>query len=135
MMHEEFEKLMGCNVKYDTYVNIIEPMYMALPNVSKEDFCKLLNKKAIELKPITKYRLEAKKIMEHLRETCEHYTDHDAIEKLDSLLSAMCSDYGWKGFTIEYGYYYEEIKRGCRYPKKINIYTNSYDYATSTIEI
>lgn len=135
MMHEEFEKLMGCNVKYDTYVNIIEPMYMALSNVSKEDFCKLLNKKAIELKPIVKYRSEAKEIMKHLRETCEHYTDNDAIEKLESLLSAMCSDYDWKGFTIEYAYYYEGIKRGCKYPKKICIYTDSYDYVTSTIEI
>lgn len=135
MMHEEFEKLMGCNVKYDTYVNIIEPMYMALPNVSKEDFCKLLNKKAIEIKPITKYRTEIKKIMIHLRDTCEKYTDYEAKERLESLLRNMINDYNWKGYWIENGYYYEGIKRGCTYPKKIRIYTSSYDYVTSTIEI
>ena len=44
MMHKEFEEIAGCEVSYEDYTNIIEPMYMAT-NMSKYEFVKTLNLK------------------------------------------------------------------------------------------
>ena len=44
MMHKEFEEISGCEVSYEDYTNIIEPMYMAT-NMSKYEFVKTLNLK------------------------------------------------------------------------------------------
>ena len=49
MMHHEFETIAGYEVSYETYTNIIEPMYMAT-NLTKQEFVKLLNRKALEVK-------------------------------------------------------------------------------------
>ena len=43
-MHKEFEEISGCEVSYEDYTNIIEPMYMAT-NMSKYEFVKTLNLK------------------------------------------------------------------------------------------
>ena len=53
MMKHEFEKLAGYEVTNETYDNIIEPMYMAT-NLSKSEFIKTLNRKALEYKPVRK---------------------------------------------------------------------------------
>ena len=53
MMKHEFEALAGYEVTTETYDNIIEPMYMAT-NLSKRDFVKTLNRKALEHKPVRK---------------------------------------------------------------------------------
>lgn len=53
MMKHEFEALAGYQVTTETYDNIIEPMYMAT-NLSKQDFIKVLNRKALEYKPVRK---------------------------------------------------------------------------------
>lgn len=50
MMWAEFEELAGYQVTMETYEKIIEPMYMAT-NMSKQDFIKVLNRKALEYKP------------------------------------------------------------------------------------
>lgn len=51
MMWQEFEELAGYEVSYETYSKIIEPMYLAIPeSVSKTDFIKMLNRKALEKK-------------------------------------------------------------------------------------
>lgn len=45
MMHEEFERIAGYEVTNEDYNEIIEPMYMALPNISKYEFVKMIDKK------------------------------------------------------------------------------------------
>ena len=49
MMWKEFEELAGYEVSFDTYEKVIEPMYMAT-DLSKADFVKVINRKAVELK-------------------------------------------------------------------------------------
>lgn len=53
MMKHEFEALAGYEVTTETYDNIIEPMYMAT-NLTKREFIKTLNRKALEYKPVRK---------------------------------------------------------------------------------
>jgi len=53
MMKHEFEAMAGYEVTNETYDNIIEPMYMAT-NLSKQEFIKTLNRKALEYKPVRK---------------------------------------------------------------------------------
>ena len=49
-MKHEFEQIAGYEVSNETYDTIIEPMYMATA-MSKQDFIKTLNRKALEYKP------------------------------------------------------------------------------------
>ncbi|MDO4333060.1 MAG: hypothetical protein Q4C58_10305 [Eubacteriales bacterium] len=46
MMKQEFEKLAKIQVTDETYTKVIEPMYLAT-DLSKQDFVKLLNLKAL----------------------------------------------------------------------------------------
>lgn len=41
-MHSEFVEMSGLNVSYKDYTEIIEPMYMAVENMSKQDFIKFI---------------------------------------------------------------------------------------------
>lgn len=41
MMYEEFTEISGCEISFDKYDKIIEPMYMAL-DMSKQDFCQMI---------------------------------------------------------------------------------------------
>lgn len=47
MMKQEFERLAKIEVTEETYTKVIEPMYLAT-DLSKQDFIKLLNLKALE---------------------------------------------------------------------------------------
>lgn len=60
MMKFEFEKIAGYEVSQETYDNVIEPMYLAT-NLSKSEFVKLLNRKALELKK--EYKPTVKKML------------------------------------------------------------------------
>ena len=42
MMHNEFIEMSGLNVSYKDYTEIVEPMYMAVDNMSKQDFIKFI---------------------------------------------------------------------------------------------
>lgn len=53
MMKCEFERIAGYEVSDKTYNEIIEPMYLAT-ELSKRDFVKLLNRKALETKKVRK---------------------------------------------------------------------------------
>lgn len=51
MMHEEFVKIAGYKVSLEDYKNVIEPMYMAMPDsVSKEEFVAMLDRSRFEVK-------------------------------------------------------------------------------------
>lgn len=53
MMKAEFERIAGYKVSEETYAKVIEPMYLAT-DLSKKDFVKILNRKALEVKEIRK---------------------------------------------------------------------------------
>lgn len=119
MMKHEFEEIAGYEVSFEDYNNIIEPMYMAT-NLSKQDFVQTINKKRFALKPVSKIVKEMKQIAAQLEETCTHYTDFVAKEKLESL----CREYidrkglnGIAGFMIN-----DEMKHTCYYPVSVSIY-------------
>lgn len=41
-MHSEFIEMSGLNVSFKDYTEIVEPMYMAVENMSKQDFIKFI---------------------------------------------------------------------------------------------
>lgn len=81
MMKHEFEALAGYEVSVADYDNIIEPMYMAT-ELSKEDFVKVICKERFALKSREELIQEIKRIAEHLKQTCDNYTDFEAKEKI-----------------------------------------------------
>lgn len=124
MMKHEFEAIAGYEVSWEDYNTIIEPMYMAIPeSISKQEFVKMIDKKRFALKPISKIEKEMKKIAKHLEETCNHYTDYDAKDKLDALAKEITERIGAKGFQIN-----EMMRWTCYYPVSVDIY--GYDYKT-----
>lgn len=126
MMHNEFEKLAGYEVSYQDYTNIIEPMYMAT-NLSKEEFVKCIDKKRFALKPISNIEKEIKEIAKGIKQTCTHYHDSEAEEKMNNLITEYIERKGLKdiaNYTIEYKQMFS-----CYYPTKIVIYSKK-DYRT-----
>ena len=119
MMKHEFEEIAGYEVSFEDYNNIIEPMYMAT-NLSKQDFVKTINKKRFALKPVSKIVKEMKQIAAQLEETCTHYIDFVAKEKLESLCREYIDRKGLKGiagFMVN-----DEMKQTCYYPVSVSIY-------------
>ena len=123
MMKHEFEALAGYEVSSKDYNDIIEPMYMAV-NLSKSEFVKTIDKKRFALKPVKSIVKEMKGIAKYLKETCNHYTDMEARERLEALVEEYIERKGYKGIVGHYtdaGYTYPN-ERGCTYPKAIEIY-------------
>ena len=139
-MYEEFEKIAGYEVSFEDYNNIIEPMYMALPNVSKQDFVKMIDKKRFAL-PTKKQMIDSmKKIAQHLHDTCERYTDYKAYDELEKIARDYAKRFhhitneDGKGYVILHReYYFEEIQRGCTYPKQLIIGSGLYEYERITL--
>lgn len=42
MMHSEFVEMSGLNISYKDYTEVVEPMYMAVETMSKQDFIKFI---------------------------------------------------------------------------------------------
>lgn len=117
MMWKEFEEIAGYKVSYDTYTNIVEPMYMAVPDsMTKQQFVKLLNRKAIEKRSVKAIVKEMKPIAEHMREVCDYYHDYDAAKKLEVLIKELNDNasYGYS-FMLENRNTMENY-RGCNFP-------------------
>ena len=70
MMHEEFERIAGYEVTFADYNDIIEPMYMALPNVSKQDFVKMIDRKRFALPAKAEIVRDMKRRAQFLFENC-----------------------------------------------------------------
>ena len=118
---EEFERIAGYEVSFEDYNNIIEPMYMALPNVSKQDFVKMIDKKRFAFKNEKQLINEMKKEAEHLRETCHWYTDFDSRDRLNDMIGKyMGRFYLGLDYFINHGYEYPGY-RGCSFPKELVI--------------
>lgn len=139
MMKQEFEELAGYEVSWEDYSKIIEPMYMAV-GLSKQDFIKTLDRKRFALPTKKEMVRKMKKIAEHLKETCGYYTDFEAKHELEALASQYAKrffGFNWQDMKAYYyfthGYEYEEIQRGCRYPKELVIGRNGTEYERITL--
>lgn len=121
MMWHEFEELAGYEVSFDDYSNIIEPMYLAVPEtVTKADFVKMIDKKRFALRPLKAILKEMKKDAESLKKSCTHFTDWETKEHLESLIDEYMSRRGFKGIA---GYMIEsKTIYSCCYPVRIVIY-------------
>lgn len=137
MMWQEFENLAGYEVTYETYTNIIEPMYMALPeSVSKADFIKMLDKKAFALPTKKEMVKEMKKLANGLFEICGHCSDWESEDKLEKLAKEYARRFhgiDWNNDLKSYvffnrGYEYPTVQRGCTYPRELVIGRDGYDY-------
>lgn len=126
MMWKEFEEIAGYEVSYEDYHNIIEPMYMAIPEgISKAEFVKMLNKKRFALPDPKALLREMRKEAKHLYEICGLCSDYESEKRLDKL----AKEYAKRKYGIDWvydskayvfflkGYEYPEVKRGCTYPK------------------
>lgn len=122
MMKHEFEQIAGYEVTVEDYDNIIEPMYMALPNVTKQEFVKMIDKKRFALKPLKKIEKEMKEIAKHLNDTCNRYTDYEAKDKLKELAQELTDRIGAKGYFIN-----ENMRWTCYYPISVDIYGHDYE--------
>ena len=131
MMKEEFEKIAGYEVSYEDYNQIIEPMYMAT-NLNKEDFVQCVNKKRFALTPLKNIVKDMKEIAYHLMLTCVHYTDYDAIQKLNELVEEYIGrkNIGSCGYRYTYGF-----RQTCYYPLSVEIYYTKTYKTVEKIEI
>lgn len=137
MMKHEFEALAGYEVSVADYDNIIEPMYMAT-ELSKEEFVKVICKERFALKSREEIIQEIKGIAEHLKKTCDHFTDYEAKEKLEALAEEYKERFGPYngGFLLNTRYTLERLGecRGCSYPAELEIYNSKY-HTTEKIKI
>ena len=124
MMYEEFMNMAGYEVSYSDYINIIEPMYMAL-DLDKSDFIKCLNRKRFELEPLDKIHKRMIKLANQIKDTCAHYTDYEAYDQIEALAENYKNRLQAFNYQIETT---EKLYNGCYhstcyYPCKIIFYT------------
>lgn len=139
MMWKEFEEIAGYEVSYETYTNVIEPMYNAV-NLNKRDFVKLLDKKAFALPTKAEMKREMRKIANVIFEGCGVRTFHEEENRLDKLAKEYAKRfYGieWaidmKSYVlIDKAYAYRGVRqeRGCSFPEQIVIGRDGVDYET-----
>ena len=128
-MKHEFEALAGYEVSFDDYNNIIEPMYMAIPDkYTKEDFVKMIDKKRFALPSLKAIKADMRRTAQHLRETCDHYTDWEAKEHLQEVAEVYRKRIGAAGECINTKWTLEYLGccRGCTYPASIDFYDTQY---------
>lgn len=135
MTKSEFEKLAGYEVSNSDHNDIIEPMYMAT-NLSKEEFIRVIDKKRFALKAKKQYIDEMKKIAKHLKDTCDYYTNYEAIHKLNAVAEEYKERLFAQGFLINSKYTMEHLGecRGCSYPASIDFYNSAY-HTIDTIDL
>ena len=118
MMYTEFlnlAKVTENDVSFDTYQNIIEPMYMAT-NLNKIDFIKMLNIKAIkDMYPnVNKVCKDLVKLIAEMKSLLGHTTMHEQENKFVELAKQFCELRGME-YCYEDGLIYEIplYERGC----------------------
>ena len=140
MMKQEFEALAGYEVSFQDYNEIIEPMYMAT-NLSKQDFVKCIDRKRFAL-PTKKEIVRAmKKEAAHLYDICGRYTDFESKDRLEATAKAYAKRlYGidWVADTTTWvyfidGYEFEQLQRGCTYPKELVIGRGGREFERITL--
>ena len=136
-MYDEFMKLAGYQVSRFDYDNIIEPMYMALPdNITKREFIAMLDKKRFALPTKADYVRKLRKIGQHLYEIWGHSCDYKAENELNDLIRKMLlSIYGidWYNdmgayYTLIEEYEYPDLARGCTVPVAVRFGKDGVQY-------
>lgn len=127
MTKSEFEKLAGYEVSNNDYCKIIEPMYMSV-DLSKEEFVKVIDKKRFAIKTKQQIAAKMKSLAKHLRDTCDYYTDYNAINELNKHAEEYKEKVYASGFIINSKYTLEHLGdcRGCSYPASIEFYNSCY---------
>lgn len=136
MMKHEFEALAGYEVSTEDYNNIIEPMYMALPDVTKQEFVKMIDRKRFALPTKKQIVNQMKKLAQVCAEMCEHrscWKEEEQLEKIAHEYAKRFYGLEWandmKVFTVfNREYAYPEIKRGCTYPKELVVGYGDREY-------
>jgi hypothetical protein len=139
MMWKEFEELAGYEVSFKTYNEVIEPMYMALPDsFTKQDFVKMLDKKAFALPTRKQMVKEMKSIAQFIFDNCGLRSYHDEEERLDKLAKEYAERFfgiDWAHdietyvyCTRDYAYCGTPVERGCTYPVELVIGRGNNEY-------
>lgn len=137
MMWKEFEEIAGYEVSYETYHNVIEPMYMAIPgSISKQQFVKMLNKKEFALPSAQSYMKIVKAEAKHLFEICGLCSDYESEARMER----AAKDYAKRKFGLDWAndskvycyfkreYEYPQLGRGCTYPVELVIGRGNHEY-------
>lgn len=85
MNKQEFEKIAGYEVSFDTYTDIIEPMYMSV-SLSKQSFVNFIHREAVELRSGQDMIEEMKRAAKCLKETCDIYV-YETVDKHFNIIS------------------------------------------------
>lgn len=128
MMWHEFENIAGYQVTCEDYHDYIEPMYMALDGVTKQEFVRMIDKKRFALKSPEKCLREVRKEARNLFAICGIATDYDSERRMYE----AAKEYALRKYGIEWGkdkdaytrfeyeYQYPD-RKGCSYPAKLVI--------------
>ena len=138
MMWKEFEEIAGYQVDCETYTKVIEPMYTALPDtISKQDFVKMLDKKAFALPTEKELVRKRKEIAGFLFENCGLAAYHEKKEELRRITKQYAKRfYGidWANdiqayvyCTEGYAYCGTLMTRGGTFPKELVIGRGNQD--------
>ena len=128
-MWKEFEELAGYEVSYEDYTNIIEPMYMALEDVTKQEFVAMLDKKRFALPTKSKLIKEMKKLAQYCAENCGHFSCWKQEQELEDLAYKYIARFhGMGNPCFNRGYEFPNLQRGCTYPNELVIWTRFADY-------
>ena len=104
-------------------------MYMALPDVTKQEFVKMIDKKRFALPTKRQIINQMKKLAQEIAENCEYRSCTEEEVKLE----LMAHEYAKRFFNMDWShdikvwtifnreYMYPEIKRGCTFPKELVI--------------
>lgn len=135
MMWKEFEEIAGYEVTYSDYHDFIEPMYMALPSVSKTEFIKMIDKKRFAIPTAGEYLAKVRREAKLLRHICGHYTDFEAERRADEAAKKYAArkwGIDWANDTKSYVYFLREYEyegmRGCSYPSTLVIGRENHEY-------
>lgn len=141
MMKHEFEELAGYEVTAEDYNKIIEPMYMALPDVTKQEFVKMIDRKRFALPTRKQIVNQMKKIAQYCAEMCEHkscWKEEQELERIAHEYAKRFYGLHWSDDIKVYAFFnreyaYPEIGRGCTYPKELVIGYGNTDYERITL--
>lgn len=142
MMKHEFEALAGYEVSDKDYNEIIEPMYMAIPDrFSKADFVAMIDKKRFALPTPAALLRQVRKEAAHLAEICGRCTDYESEQRMERAAKQYASrKYGlnWSDDMEVYVYFlreyeYPEIGRGCTYPVTMVIGRGQHEYERTNV--
>ena len=93
--------------------------------LDKAEFVKCVDRKRFEVKVKTErqYINEIKKIAQFLYENCGYKAYWEEKEQIAKITRKMEKQFGYI-VIINNGYEYEEVQRGCTYPKELIFYTD-----------